>query len=133
MLAIENSSEYESGLAVELAGINLKEKKLIAIWQTYVPLSNIQDHSGFSILETPSIAIDRQKIYLAIKGIGLLQFSGNLKEGRYLEEPRILTKQNGLPSILTTSMEYADNYIWLAYGAEGHESGLGLYDPNAEK
>ena len=48
-------------------------------------------------------------------------------------KPELYTQENGLPSILITSMAKIENKFWIAYGDDNHESGLGIYDFNTEQ
>jgi hypothetical protein len=45
----------------------------------------------------------------------------------------ILRQQDGLPSVSITGMTAEGERLWIAYGQEGQEAGLGLYDPETHE
>jgi hypothetical protein len=113
---------------IGLVGINLIEKKQKALWQGCIFPAN----SG--ILNITDFVVNNTTSYLSLNNIGILEFPGFLKEGRgLLDNPKLYTKENGLPSILITSLAQDGRKLWVAYGDTGQESGLGLYEPKNEK
>lgn len=117
---------YESShSAYGLAGIDLVEKKLAARWQTDVSIKGSQVLRGMTICKDAS--------YLAIRDLGLIEFPGNLATGKeFLKNPRILTQEHGLPSVSFETIAGLGSKLWIAYGGEGEECGLGIYDPKTE-
>ncbi|MCK4830333.1 hypothetical protein KA005_82205, partial [bacterium] len=62
--------------------------------------------------------------------VGLVEFPGSSIKGKgVLENPKILKQEEGIPSVDLTGMAGDESNLWLAYGGEGKESGLGLYEP----
>jgi hypothetical protein len=113
---------------VGLVGINLAGEKLSALWQERIFPVN----SG--ILNITDFVVSNPVIYLSLSNIGILTFPGSLKEGRgFLDNPKVYIQENGLPSLLITSLAQDSDKLWLAYGDMGQESGLGLYDPKTER
>ena len=110
---------------IGLASIDLGEKKLTSLW--HAKFSYI--HTGF--VELTGIISFGEKTYLSVKNVGIVEFPGrNIKGHILLQDPKILTQEDGLPSISITSVHFEDkNKIWIAYGDYGSESGLGLYEP----
>ncbi|MBA7709227.1 hypothetical protein ES703_118140 [subsurface metagenome] len=109
---------------IGLAGIDLAQKKLAALWQTEV--------SFISYPRLTGIVISENATYLSIKGVGLVEFPGSLAEGReFLKNPKVLAQEHSLPSVFITSVAKNGNKLWIAYayGEGWQESGLGLYDP----
>lgn len=123
-LWIAFDENYHKNSLVQLAGINLEEKKLIALWQIELPRGG----------RISGLVTGKQTSYVSLNGVGLLEFPGSSKAGKkFLINPRILTREDGLPSISLTGMTGGERKLWLAYGygAKGKESGLGIYDPKS--
>ena len=55
------------------------------------------------------------------------------RQSRSFKKPKVYTQENGLPSILITSIARDGDKLWIAYGAKNNESGLGLYYPKIGK
>jgi hypothetical protein len=114
---------YNWQASVGLAGIDLKEKRLCALWQTKISFTRYPGVSG--------MVITKEACYLSVRGAGLLLLPGSAAEGReHFSNPKVLTQEHGLPSVLVTSLTKDGNRLWIAYGDRGQESGLGLYDPH---
>jgi len=111
---------------VGLAGFDMKDGRLVALWQAPSKgvLRGLQPLSG--------VAIGAKKSYVAIEGIGLVEFPGYSARGKaFIESPRILTEKNGLPPGHIVGIAPLGEKLWIGYAWEG--SGLGIYDPQAEK
>jgi len=68
--------------------------------------------------------------YLALRDIGIAVLPKNAwNDGQNAFNPKILTREQGLPSLLITAMAQDHGRLWIAYGRPDAESGLGLYDP----
>jgi hypothetical protein len=70
--------------------------------------------------------------YLFLPHLGIVEISGTLSKGQsFIENPRLLTTKQGLPSLNITSMikDSNEDFIWIAYGERDQESGLGRYNP----
>ncbi|MCK4825108.1 hypothetical protein KA005_55685, partial [bacterium] len=112
-------------LVIVLASINLEKKNLTALWQTGISIS---DDPRFAKLT--GVVVNEGVTYLAVEDLGLVEFPGTSMKGReILENPKVLTREHGLPSVLITAIAKDGNKLWVAYGGTGQESGLGLYDP----
>ncbi len=120
---------FQSGTGtLFLTGINLLNKKPVALWQAELPYiqDNPLDNSGF----LSGISISDKVSYLSFNGRGLVEFPGSTVSGSsLLNNPRILNEKHGLPSIYISSMAKYKNKLYVGYGGYGKESGLGLYDP----
>jgi hypothetical protein len=112
---------------IGLVGINLAQKKLTSIWQTSVK-------SNRPITEITGLLVGNKASYISLYNGGILEFPGNPREGQeYIENSKIYTQENGLPSLLITSIAQDGDKLWVAYGYWDQESGLGLFDPNTKK
>jgi hypothetical protein len=68
--------------------------------------------------------------YLALRDIGIAVLPKNAwNDGQNAFNPKILTREQRLPSLLITAMAQDQGRLWIAYGRPDAESGLGLYDP----
>lgn len=112
--------------SIGLVGINLKQKKVVSLWQA-------KCEDLFINTVVSGLVINKKYSYISLDGQGILVLPGIFKEGRgYFENPQMLTHDDGLPSISITSMVIEPSkdseIFWIAYGGSGHESGLGIYD-----
>ena len=108
-------------------GLDLDNKRVSALWHADSGLSS------FPTGDMTGVAIGKHKSYVAVHDIGLVEFPGSTRRGRgVISEPVILTCKDGLPSVDITSITACGDKIMVAYGDEGKESGLGLYDPVAK-
>ena len=123
----------EPGLG--LTGINLPEKKLASLQQTdcgrgTVIYANCKARKISGSIT--GIAVHEEKSYISVRDIGMVEFPGSLVSGReFLETPKILTEEDGLPSVSITGMAEVGNKLWLAYGGREKESGLIIYEPKS--
>ena len=118
---------------VGLTGIDLSERKLTSLWQTDCGKGTVIHQSGKGRKISGSItgiAVREDACYVAIRDIGMVEFPGSLVKGReFLETPKILTEENGLPSVSITGIVGLGNDVWVAYGGREKESGLVKYQP----
>lgn len=124
LLRLENNMLWigfrEDYHKVAVAGIDLKEKKIRALWRAKMP----------NYPSAMNLAIYENAIYLSVKGVGLVKFPGSAAEGQKLfENPEILTEKDGLPSIQITGMAQEGDKLWIGYGGRATEGGLGIYTP----
>jgi len=109
---------------VGLAGFDMKEDSLVALWQTTFK-------TGWGNSWLRQFAIGQEKSYWPVANLGLIEFPGSLARGRgFIEAPRILDRNNGLPPGDITSIAFQGGKLWVAYAHDG--SGLGVYDPATE-
>jgi len=107
---------------VQFAGIDLAEKKLVALWQIHLVRGG----------RITGMVIGKEASYVSIESVGLVEFPGSTGKGKgFLANPRILTEEDGLPSTSLTGMAEVGGKLWLAYGGREQESGLGIYDPKS--
>ncbi|MBN1975197.1 MAG: tetratricopeptide repeat protein [Sedimentisphaerales bacterium] len=107
---------------VGFAGIDIQKSRIVAIWQTDINCNGISELSG--------IAINKKTSYISVENGGIIQFPGSSIEGReYFNNPKIFTQ----PSFSVTSIALDSNNLWVAYGGNEKESGLGLYNTETEK
>jgi hypothetical protein len=111
---------------IGFAGINLKQKKLTSLWQARIYSSN-------SAPAITSLSVSNKASYISLPNAGIVEFPGDLTEGRDYLIPKVYTQENDLPSLLITSLAQDGDKLWVAYGETGQESGLGLYDPKTKK
>jgi hypothetical protein len=110
---------YNRRTAVRLAGIDLEKKKSSSLWQTDLLYSDLT-----------GMVISKDASFLSVKGSGIVQFPGSVTTGKYfLENPKVLTQEHGLPSVRVTGMTGNAGKLWIAYGGPQEESGLGIYEP----
>jgi hypothetical protein len=118
---------------VGLTGIDLSERKFTSLWQTDCDKGTVihQSAKGRKISGSiTGIAAIKDACYVAIRDIGLVEFPGSLVSGReFLEIPKILTEEDGLPSVSITATAGLGNDVWIAYGGSEKESGLVKYQP----
>jgi hypothetical protein len=69
--------------------------------------------------------------YLALRDIGIAVLPKEAwNRGQDVAvNPKVLTREHGLPSLLITAITQDRGRLWIAYGRPDAESGLGLYDP----
>jgi len=142
MLWVAFAESYEKPI-IGLAGIDLEKKKLISLWQVDFG----RDMKDWKRLRLPvvdfsmslsgtitGIAASKDASYAAIREIGLVEFPGSSVVGvKLFDNPKILTKKDGLPSISITGMVGDGDKLWIAYGGWGKESGLGIYTPKTKQ
>ncbi len=109
---------------IDIVEIDLLKKKLISI--DHAQITSFKTNR----LELKGLVIKQKTVYVAVSGYGIIEYSRNNSsekgtKGKY----RLLTIENGLPSLLITSIAAEGEKLWLAYGDQEHESGLGIYDP----
>jgi hypothetical protein len=109
---------------IVLACVNLSEEKIISTWQTTItPPNPLRGLGGLIITD--------KVCYISLMHVGILEFPGSITKGRsFLNEPKVLTKDNDLHSSYITSIAQCGDRLWVAYGDKDQESGLGIYDPN---
>jgi hypothetical protein len=141
---------------VGLAGIDLQQKKIIALWQADISFN-------IHLSEITDLVISSKACYLSLYKAGIIEFPGSLikgrenfididtelsglsqevinsirgkenKEQKSFKKPKVYTEEDGLPSLSITSIAQNGNKLWVAYGDTDQESGLGLYDPKTGK
>jgi hypothetical protein len=72
-----------------------------------------------------------QPIAVRIESPRVPVHGGDPEDRQPLQRPKVLAQDRGLPSLLVTSLAREGDKLWIAYGGEGQESGLGWYDPHA--
>jgi hypothetical protein len=104
---------------VDLAAIDLKDFRLISIQSVQLAARWVSD-----------VALIDDTAYIVVERIGILRVGGIRKEGRRLvDDYKVLTEADGLPSTLITGLTDDSARLWVAYGGPASESGLGTYDP----
>lgn len=107
-----------------VVGIDMVEGRVVALWQT-----SCEECGGGRPLS--GLVVGDPNIYVAIQRLGIMEFPGSRVAGRaFLENPRILTEEDGLPPGHITGIAANGDRLWVAY-ANG-ESGLGVYDPKTQ-
>jgi len=105
-----------------LRSIDLTRKAILTTWQGEISFKN-----GVRLT---SIVSSNDAVYVSTYGGGLLEFRKNYVGGQeFIEKPKILTRDNSVPSVFITDMIGEGSRLRIAYGGENKESGLGLYDP----
>ncbi|MHC4336339.1 MAG: hypothetical protein ACYSTG_00085 [Planctomycetota bacterium] len=117
---------------VGLAGINLTENRLASVQHVNCDRGTVV-HANVkgSKISGPitGIADIGNECYVSIRDVGLVKFAHNTAKGiKFQSSPRILTEEDGLPSVSITGMAAVNNKLWIAYGGRGKESGLITYD-----
>jgi len=111
-----------------LAGINLQTKRIISLCQANYNLKASKILTSIPLIT--GIAINENANYIAVRDKGLIEFPGSSITGvKLIENPKILTEKDGLPSISITGIAGNEDKLWIAYGGMGKESGLGVYTP----
>jgi hypothetical protein len=101
--------------------IDLAQKRKNALWQTTIKSNS---------LYLTGLAVNDSQSYVSVMNYGLIVLPGGLsKEQGLMWEHKVLNQQNGIPSELITSMTSHRDLLWIAYGGNEQESGLGLYEP----
>jgi len=114
-------SRYNPQGMIDIAAIDLKSFRLISMQSAKLAGSQI-----------PGISFVDNTAYLAVREVGILQVGGIMKEGRRLvNDYKVVTEADGLPSTLITGLTDDGARLWVAYGGPASESGLGTYDPVA--
>ncbi|GAH35776.1 unnamed protein product, partial [marine sediment metagenome] len=120
---------------VGLAGINLTENRLASVQHVNCDRGTVLHENAKSIKISGSItgiADVGNECYISIRDVGLVRFPHNTaKSTEFQSSPRILTGEDGLPSVSITGMAAVDNKLWIAYGGRGKESGLIIYGPQS--
>jgi hypothetical protein len=125
--SINNQGTVEWPVGIGFVGINLAQNKVFALWQTQIISHDV-------VREITDLSVTDKASYVSLLNAGILELPGKLKEGRgYLENTKIFTQADSLPSLSVTSMVHAGKKLWTSYGDIGQESGLGIYDPTTEK
>lgn len=110
---------------ISLRVVDLIRESVCAKWQGEITFSD-----GVRLT---AIVPGDDVVYVCTYGGGLLEFHRNFVGNReYLEKPRILTLDHHLPSLFIKDSIKDGNRLWIAYGGEKQESGLGLYDPKTK-
>ena len=120
---------------LKLAQINLKDKKVIHLWQTEFP-SLAESPLELTHLYGPikGIAVTDEQCFVAITNLGLVKFSRNVSQTyTAYDKPQIISEKDGLPSTSLTGLAGINKKLWIAYGDEGKESGLVIFEPETRK
>ena len=119
-----------SGRKVRLAGLDLRTERVVASWQMDIGKSA----DAWELAFTGGIAVGPDRIYVATRNCGLIEFPGAIAPGQGgLSAPRLLTEKDGLPSSQLVAVAPFGRKLWVAYGTARNESGLGIYDPVARR
>ena len=111
---------------IGLAGIDVAKKETNAIWQSKIITSE-------PVHNVTSLSVNPEAVYLSLANAGIVEFPGSMEKGReYLETPKVIDDKTNLPSNLVTSIVKTDTDFWVAYGDNGNESGIGLYNPGKD-
>jgi len=115
-------------VSLGLAGIDLEDKEVLALWQADCPRWRCQPRAFTGLV------VGEAHSYVALKSVGLVQLPGSRARGAgVIENPTILAEQDGLPSVMITGLAAQGDRLWVAYGdptqSYQRESGLGVYDP----
>lgn len=124
VLWVASIKDYQHRPKISLAGIDLTQKKVIALWQ--------RQPVGWRSLERPQVQVAMAPgcRYLSVEGLGLTELPGATEQGSLrLRTRRVLGKSEGLPSTHITGIAAQGKHLWVAYGGRKQESGLGRYDP----
>jgi hypothetical protein len=113
--------------SVALGGIDLRTGKV------YTPSMAECEFPHFPFRFT-GMVIDDETVYLSVGIGGVVRFSKRqAPEADSLLTLNVLTHEHGLPSNRITSIAPYGYKLWVAYGNEGRESGLGIYDPKSKR
>jgi hypothetical protein len=123
----DNQGNLQFPVTIGFVGINLAQKEVAALWQAEIISPN-------AVREITDLSVTNEVSYISLQNAGILEFPGRTSKRReMLTNPKLLTQENGLPSLSITSIAQDGDKLLVAYGASGQESGLGLYDIKAEK
>jgi hypothetical protein len=118
----------EEPVIVNLVSIDLEKGSILSLWQVETPAFPNY------LARTIDLVIKNNISYIAVKNAGIVEIPGILtKERKILKNPKLYSTENGLPSLLITSMVQDGNNLIIAYGDRDQESGLGIYEPKTEK
>jgi len=118
---------------VDLASINLTGNRLTSVQHVNcdrgtVLYANVKGSKLSGSIT--GIADVGNECYVSIRDVGLIRFPYNTaKSIEFQSSPRILTDEDGLPSVSITGIASVNNKLWIAYGGREKESGLIIYDP----
>ncbi len=117
------SSGYKTPLNFYCVDLSGRETTTLLQTKLEIPLWSI---TGLAVGDNTS--------YVSVRDFGIIVLPHYVDKGRnILIKPQILNENNGLPSVLITDIASDGDRLWIAYGGRDQESGLGLYDPNAER
>ena len=124
----DTRARHRYEVTMRFAGIDLTRKEIFTWSHVQVLPPKVTNSRNRT-----SVAIGERATYVSIGGVGLVELQGNLEK---TAEPsaRVLTQEEGLPSIQITDMAMDVTRLWVAYsdiGGSG-ESGLSAYDPNSK-
>ncbi|MBN1975426.1 MAG: hypothetical protein JW787_17450 [Sedimentisphaerales bacterium] len=159
-VAFTGSGSINESVSIGLVGINLENKRISALWGAEYPYVLVPSIGRPNLC---GLIIGEKTTYLAATSVGILEFPGNMVEGReFFQDPnyaqystlhrgilefrknlqnnkqvshrafKVYKQENGLPSLLITSIVQENDKLWVAYGERNQESGLGIYDPKTE-
>lgn len=121
----DSNGNRVTNVNVSLAGINLKENQLKALWQTELPSPFYPQMTG--------LVINDNACYLSIINAGIVEYPGSKIESQeQIGNPKIISINTGLPSNIITSIAMDNDKLWIAYGDQNKESGLGIFDPQTK-
>lgn len=102
---------------VWLLAFDLKSRKLLKRWSVSFP-----QQFGFPSLENNRPFVTNNAVYLGIRNVGVAVFQR--KKG----DDFIITKNGGLPSANISSLAVVEDRLFVAFGREYEDSGLGYFD-----
>jgi hypothetical protein len=94
-----------------------------ALWQA----TRLPGHGGEHWVE--GLVLGRDHSYIALRDSGIVVLPGTATQGQGLiQEPRMLGPKDGLPASAATAIGGTPEQMWVAFGRQDEEHGLGLYN-----
>jgi hypothetical protein len=112
---------------VDVTCIDLKAFALLAQQKISQQGSDNRISAGIT-----GVSIIDDMAYVAVDGLGIIQLHTISRKGvRSADDCQILAEKEGLPFGSITGLAREGEKLWVAYGGQGRESGLGVYDPDS--
>ncbi len=130
LLGLLFDSQVTVSRMIGVAVIDLKTLRLISVQCAKFPLIPSSD----VLRSIKGLTLLGDTAYVAVEGKGVFCFPRVLSPGKaFLDAPQVLNEENGLPSPSVTSLAQDGRGLWVAYGGQSQESGLGWYDPGTQR
>ncbi|MBN2182429.1 MAG: hypothetical protein JW715_10995, partial [Sedimentisphaerales bacterium] len=152
-IAFKGSRINDYIINVGLVGVDLTKMKVSALWQAEVPYipriiprlngvvigekTSYVSIQNVGIIELPGSLTEGRELFVDSNVLSrsgyrleiLERLENQVKNGqKTFKKPKVYTQEDGLPSILITSIAKQGDKLWIAYGDRDQESGLGLYE-----
>jgi hypothetical protein len=120
-----DESYLDLGCTINVAAVDLKDFRLLS--RRTIHLHSSGKGALASIL---SIAVTGDTAFMGLSPRGIVRVREIATgESERDEEGEMLAEKDGLPSLRITGLTQDGTRLWVAYGGEEQESGLGSYDP----